>query len=44
MYFGEAFERAVGHQTAFLSRCLDVASPAKSPPATELPRTTEVML
>ena len=44
MYFGEAFERAVGHQTAFLSRCLDVASPAKSPPATELPRKTEVTL
>lgn len=42
MYFGEAFERAVGHQTAFLSRCLDVASPADGP-APELPRTTEVM-
>lgn len=44
MYFGEAFERAVRHQTAFFSRCLDLAGPADSPRAAELLRTTEVVL
>jgi fermentation-respiration switch protein FrsA (DUF1100 family) len=42
MYFGQGFELAVTHQTAFLSRCLGAASAADGPPA-PAPRRMEVM-
>jgi pimeloyl-ACP methyl ester carboxylesterase len=42
IYFGDAFKRAVSHQTAFLSRCLNVSS-ATGNPAPEVPIRAEVM-